>query len=162
MDLNRLNKASYIKPILDKVITYYESYSYINELNYSEIKGELNLIADINKEDAKIGSIITTNKKENLKIDAKFNRNRYYLAKLDFQEINKFGSVYFQYGYLKSEKFEDEQIYLLFKANSVNELELIVEGNDVLDYKINLKHILVVDITDLNLLREDISHLPFA
>jgi hypothetical protein len=80
---------------------------------------------------------------------------------LDFKEINNLGDIYFQYGVLKSSRIEDEQIWLVFKANDNLNLQLVIESNDALDYKINLKHLMIIDITNLKLLKNDISNLPF-
>ena len=83
------------------------------------------------------------------------------MVKLDFEEINKFGDIYFQYGVLKSNKEIDEQIYLIFKYNEDKDLKLIIEANDIFEYGVNLKHILLIDITKMHLLAEDIKYLPF-
>ena len=83
------------------------------------------------------------------------------MAKLDFEEINRFGNIYFKYGFIKSKREISDQIYLLFRANEKDNLELIIESNDVFNYELNLKHLLIIDVTKMNLLKEDIPYLPF-
>lgn len=161
VDLNNIHKITWIKPILDKVISYREGYVYNNLYKENEISYTNEDFKEYNIEKANIGSIIKTNKNIEIKLDAKFNRNTYYLVKLDFKEINRFGNIYFQYGNLKSTRIEEEQIYLLFKGQEETPLELIIEGKDIIDYKINLKHLLLIDITKMKLLKSDISTLPF-
>lgn len=83
------------------------------------------------------------------------------MAKLDFEEINRFGNIYFKYGFIKSKREITDQIYLLFKGNERDNLKLIIESNDVFNYELNLKHLLIIDVTKINLLKEDIAYLPF-
>ena len=87
--------------------------------------------------------------------------NKYYLAKLDYKEINKFGRVYLTYGVVESTYFQDEQLYLLFKGNDKNKLILNIEGCEELPYQINLKHLLLIKVGGMNLLKSDIPYLPF-
>ena len=160
VDLVYLGKSKWLKIILDRTVHYMNGYSYKNEYEISEIKPDSNDFKDLNLDDGKIGSIITVKETKEIPISAKFINNNYYLAKLDLEEINKFGNIYFKYGVIKSTKVDD-QIYILFKANDKYNLTLTVEPNDVLDYKVNLKHLLLVNITNLHLLKADIPYLPF-
>ena len=136
-------------------------YSYKNEYEITEIKRTSNDFKECNLEEAKIGSIIKTFNKVEIPLIAKFIKDNYYIVKLDYKEINKLGNVYFNYGVLKSSKIDDEQCCLLFRANGKNNLELIIEGNNILPYIVNLKHIMIIDITHLRLTQEDIGYLPF-
>lgn len=147
--------------MLDKTTHYISGYDYKNEYNISEIKPNTEDFQALELEDSKIGSIF--NKKDSNKaiINAKFIKDRYYLIKLDYKDINRFGKVYFQYGVLKSDKCDDEQCYLVFKARDNIDLSLNIEANDILPYQVNLKHIMIVDITDLKLETVDIPYLPF-
>lgn len=138
-----------------------DGYTYHNDYCISEINRDCEDFKEFNLENAKIGSIIKSLEKIEIPLTAKFIEGNYYLIKLDYKEINKFGNVYFQYGVLKSNKLDDEQCYLLFKAKEDLKLKLIIEGNDVLPYQINLKHIMIVDSTKLRMLKEDIKYLPF-
>lgn len=160
IDLNYMNKSTWLKLILDRTVHYIGGYTYENIYNTSEIKPDSIDFIEYGLEDAKIGSIISLKETKEIEISAKFIINSYYLIKLDFEEINKFGKVYFKYGVIKSVIIND-QTYLVFKADSTNKLKLILESEDVLPYQINLKHILLIDITKLNLLKADIPYIPF-
>ena len=72
-----------------------------------------------------------------------------------------FQEKYFKYGVLKSKRIEEEQIYLLFKGRENLKLDLVIDPKEKLDYKINLKHIMIIDISNMNLQKEDIPYLPF-
>lgn len=161
IDLVQQGKSTWLKSILDRTIRYRYGYAYKNLFKTSELKEDLEEFKNLNIESAKIGSIVSLKNKEIINLNAKFIRNQYYLAKLDFKEINNLGDIYFQYGVLKSSRIEDEQIWLVFKANDNLNLQLVIESNDALDYKINLKHLMIIDITNLKLLKNDISNLPF-
>lgn len=161
MDLNHMHKSTWLKWILDRTIHYMDGYTYHNDYCISEINRDCEDFKEFNLEEAKIGSIIKSLEKIEIPLTAKFIEGNYYLIKLDYKEINKFGNVYFQYGVLKSNKLDDEQCYLLFKAKEDLKLKLIIEGNDVLPYQINLKHIMIIDSTKLRMLKEDIKYLPF-
>ncbi|WP_300924529.1 hypothetical protein [uncultured Clostridium sp.] len=150
-----------MKSILDRVIKYRTGYQYYNEYYSGEITSKLNDFQNINVEKAKVGLIIKTKSNLEIPLSAKFIDGHYYLAKLNFNEINRFGNIYFKYGVLQSKKIVDDQAYLIFKANNIDSLKLNIESNDVLDYKINLRHLLIIDITKMNLLKEDIPYLPF-
>lgn len=158
VDLISQNKSSYLKPILDKVLKYQYGYSYKNLYKESEITIDNEDFS--NKEKAKIGIITSIVDKEEFKIGCDFVPNRYYLVKLDFKEVNRFGDMFFKYGVRMSTKV-GEQLWLLFKAAENKELYLIIKNNEVYEYKINLKHIMIIDITDMGLLTKDIEYLPF-
>ena len=160
VDINHLNKSTWVKGLLDKVIKFRSGYQYNNLYETSEITKDLDDFKNFNLEEAKIGSILTTKENIETELKAKFIKGNTYLAKLNYEEINKFGSIKFQYGFLKSTTIED-QIYLVFKANENNTLKLVVEAGEVLPYQINLKNILLINITPMSLLREDIPYLPF-
>ena len=161
VDLNHQKKSTWIKSILDKVLKYRIGYEYTNIYNEKEITKDIEDFKDINLEKAKIGSILSTKENIGINLNAKFIKEHYYLAKLDFEEINRFGNIYFKYGFIKSKRETSDQIYLLFRANEKDNLELIIESNDVFNYELNLKHLLIIDVTKMNLLKEDIPYLPF-
>lgn len=160
VDLIAQHKSTWLKIILDRTVNYLNGYIYDNQYEMNEIKPDCKDFIDSNLERAKIGSIIEINKDKEVNISAKFIESKYYLVKLDFEEINKFGDIYFQYGVLKSIRDKD-QLYLLIRAKKDIDLKLIFKSKELLPYKINLKHILIIDITDLNLQQEDIAYLPF-
>lgn len=158
IDLNYLHKSTWLKFILDRTVHYISGYTYQNEYKVSEIKPK---DFDIGLKDAKIGSIISTKENIEIELEAKFNDKAYYLVKLDLEEINQFGKTYFKYGVIKSTNIKD-QCYLVFRANQKDKLKIVIEANDILDYKVNLKHILLTNITKLNLLKSDIPYIPFV
>lgn len=160
-DLKHLNKSTWIKPLLDKVIHYYNGYVYNNEYHASEIKPTTTDFENLDLDSGKIGSIIKVNSSKEISLSAKFINGNYYLAKLDFEEINNLGNITFKYSSAKSVRYDNEQIYLIFKANDRDQLKLLIESNDVLDYQVNLKHIMILNITKMKLLKNDILLLPF-
>ena len=135
-------------------------YTYSNVYKDSELKPDISDFSNVELKPAKIGSIIKTKENISIELNAKFIINNYYLVKLDFKEINRLGSTYFKYGVLKSSYIDNEQCYLIFKATN-DKLILNIEGNDVLDYQVNLKHLMIIDITKMRLLKSDIPYLPF-
>ena len=134
-------------------------YSYRN-LYASELKKDLLDFKPFNLEEAKIGSIVNSFDTIQIPLTVPLITNNYYLVKLDYKEINKFGNIRIEYGLLKSTYIGDEQLYLIFKANN-NSLNIVIEPNDIISYKVNLKHILLIDITKMKLLKEDIGNLSF-
>ena len=160
IDLNYMHKSTWLKLILDRTVHFIDGYSYTNEYPISEVKSTAEDFIDCNLEAAKIGSIIKVDDKKEIELKAKFIINKYYLVKLDFEEINQLGDMYFKYGVLKSTKLKD-QLYLVFKAFDNNTLKLVLESTDVMPYKVNLKHILITNISHLKLLKTDIPYLPF-
>ena len=162
IDLNNLNKSRWLRFVLDKTIRYRYGYRYENLYENSELKKDIPDLKNVDCiEDAKIDSINKTKQKITIEINAKFMENKYYLAKLDYKEINKFGRVYLTYGVVESTYFQDEQLYLLFKGNDKNKLILNIEGCEELPYQINLKHLLLIKVGGMNLLKSDIPYLPF-
>lgn len=160
VDLIALKRSKWLKLILDRTINYCAGYSYENIYNINEIKLDANDFKELNLLPAKIGSIFKSKESKKIPITAKFINKGYYLVKLDLKEINQLGNIYFQYGVIKSVK-DNEQIYITFKYRDDIPLYLIIEPNDVLEYKVNLKHILIIDTTEIGLLREDIISLPY-
>lgn len=160
VDLNHMHKSTWLKIILDRTVDYLPGYIYNNEykeLELSEANEDFNVL---NREKGKIGLIIKEKENKEVKLSAKFIVDRYYLVKLDFEEINQLGKIYFKYGFKKSTRDKD-QIYLVFKAKENEELKLTIEPNSELPYWLNIKRIMLLDITNLNLLKEDITNLPY-
>lgn len=160
VDLNHLNKSTWTKGLLDKVLKYRAGYTYNNLFDFSELTSDVLTLNSGKLSEAKIGSILTTKDSItfNLPLDTK--KNHFYLIKLDYENINNFGKVGFRYGFLKSKDLL-EQSYIIFKATDSNIPTLNIEAGDIIEYKVNLKHLMAIDITDLNLLQEDIEKLPF-
>lgn len=160
-DLNYLGKSTWLKWILDKTIKFRNGYIYSNLYETTEILPSTQDFKDVDLIPAKVGSIIQTKENIKVKLNAKFIINHYYLIKLDYEEINKLGETFFNYNVIKSFDIDNKQCYIIFKANGDSPY-LNIQGNDVLDYQVNLKHLMIIDITNMRLLREDIPYLPFV
>ena len=156
VDLARLHKTTWLKLLLDKTIKYRAGFDYENLLEYNELKPEI-----FNLDKAKIGSIICTKDKIKFKIDAKLIKGNRYLIKLDYFPINNLGKTYLSYGIMKSTEFNGEQCYLLFRVTGDRELCLTIEPDDVLPYQVNLKHLLLIDVSNQGVELNDIPYLPF-
>ena len=50
---------------------------------------------------------------------------------------------------------------MIFKSNTTDRLKLRVTCKELLPYMFNLKHILVIDLTNLKIEEGDLKHLPF-
>ena len=162
VDLNHLNRSTWMKSILDLITKYRTGYNYTNEYPTGEITSKLKDFQDIVVDDGKVGVIVKTKTNIEIPLSVKFVNGHYYLVKVHYNEINRFGQTLIKYGIIKSRKIVEDQAYLTFKANDLDSLILSIESNDVLDYKVNLQHMLITDITKMNLLKEDIPYLPFV
>ena len=156
-DLNRLHKSTWLKFILDKTVKFRNGLSYKNVLEYSEVEPKI-----FNLEKARIGSIISTLQDKQFKIDAKLIKGKKYLIKLDYKEINNLGNINITYGIFRSVKINDEQLYLVFKADETNELIINIKPNEALPYQVNLRHIMILDVEGLGIDKDDIHYLPFV
>lgn len=146
--------------MLDYTLKYRSGYQYLNEYVNGELTEKLQNIENINVTKAKTGVILKTKENLDIEFNNNFIKNHFYLVKLDYENINDFGKIYFKYGVLKSYN-TNNQVYLIFKSNENIKLHLNIDFDDVIEYKTNLKHILISDITNINLLQEDIEYLPF-
>lgn len=160
VNLDFLNKSFWLKSILDKTLKFYNGYSYKNLYCENEITINNPDFNQLNIEQAKIGIINTIKETEKIQIKSKFIKDKYYLVKLDFEEINKYGNIYFNYGCLKSET-NNEQLYFIFKAIPNEQLFLNINNKEKFNYLINIKHLMILDITNLKLIKEDIPYLPY-
>ena len=166
LDLTYHNKDWWPRWMLNKVLDYRYGYDYDNlykngpDINVNNI--DFNL-SDVNIEEAKTGIIAHITKKSIFKLSNDLKFGRYYLLKLDYEQINKYGLIYCKYGEIISTHIDDEQLYMVFKSDSLNSnLQIILDNNYELPYLINLKRILLIDITDLRVDEDDIIHLPFV
>lgn len=163
VDLKYHHKSNWAKLILDRHLHYQLGYTYNNIYKQSEITLDNDDFISVNQiaEKANIGILTTLNTGEDwFKLNCNFNPNEYYLAKLDYEEVNNYGQIYFKYGEIISEFIDDQQIYIVFKSNG-NDLKLIMENESELKYSVNLKHILIVRLINMNIDEKDIPHIPF-
>lgn len=164
IDLNYLGKSYWTKWVLDKQLKFRQGFCYQNIYKQNEITLSNSdfQTSNLDRVQAKSGIIVTLNPtKCSTIISCNLNRDSYYLAKLDYEEINQYGQIYFKYGEILSENINKEQIYIIFKFNG-NNLHLILENDQELKYSVNLKHLLIVKLDDLNIDMGDIPHIPFV
>lgn len=161
VDIDKPNKSHVLKFMLDKYIYFKHGYTYSNLYNVSEILPESPDFVDYNLEKAKYGSIIKTLEDISIKIDtSELKLGRYYLAKLSFTEVNDIGSICFRYNKTFSTKINN-QIYIMFKKSN-DDLFLDIKANNILEYIVNIKNLLLIDLSSINLLEEDIPYLTYV
>lgn len=163
IDLISQHKAYWPKSILNRILDYRYGYDYLNEYKESEIT--------LNNKDftspytettqGQIGIIFSVPENDWFNISCNLIPNHYYLVKIDYEQINKYGDIYLKYGEHLSEALGSEQCYLTFKADSNNQLKLKIDNKEVLPYLVNLKHILIIDLENKRIEIDDVAHLPF-
>ena len=164
VDLSRQNKDWWPRWMLNKTLDYRYGYDYENLYSYgSEIKiDNPDFSSPYTKtEEAKIGILANIVENDWFRVSHNFEEDHYYLLKLDYEQINTYGDLYLLYGDITSIKIGDDQLYMIFKANAKDEIRVKLDNNEQLPYLVNLKHILLVDLTDLRIEEDDIKHLPF-
>lgn len=162
-DLVMLKKSTRLKFILDRQLDYRHGFSYQNMFMLNEVENSCLYDFDsLNLIKSDIGSIAECKPNSNIQVELEddFIEGNYYLAKIDIEDLNSLGKIYLNYNNVRSYR-DKEQVILLFKAVKDKPLLLELINEDVLDYYIKLKHILIVDITKMNLSREDVIYLPF-
>ena len=153
VDLNRLNMDTILRWKADKVVKYREESTYQNLLNYNKITVK-------NFETTENGTIVKTLAPLHIGIDYKLEKDKHYLLKISYNDVNDLGNTYIRYGVLKSVKVEN-QSYLVFKAVADKELSIDIVTNDVLPYVVNLKNILLIDLDTVTIDKEDVLFLPY-
>ena len=162
VDLYQIHKSTWLKWALDRKVFFVNGYNYINEYNCNEITRDSKDFKGIQLVEGKIGSIISAEKNISIELSSNLKENHYYLAKLDYEPINEFGRVEFKYDVIESTQIDNEQLYIIFKANNKDKLILNIISDDIISYKVNLKHMLLIDITKRKLAKNDIPYLPFV
>ena len=163
IDLNHQHKKDWPRWVLNRCLDYRYGYDYENEYHKSEITIENpDFISVYTKtKEANIGMVATVKENDWFRLSHSFKEDNYYLIKLDYSQINDYGEVYLKYGEIYSTILGKDQLYIIFKANKNDEFRLILENHEELPYLVNLKHILVVNLTHVKLEEDDIIHLPF-
>lgn len=165
VDLNRLGKSFWPKWMLNKILDYRHGYNYSNLYKQCEITIDNSDFqsAFIDVEQANIGIVSKLDSGKDDWFSITFDKvpDRWYLVKLDLCQVNKYGDVYLKYGQIVSEQLDDEQLYIVFKADEQHQVRVKMKNKEVLPYIINFKRVLVVDITDQHLEATDIPHMPF-
>ena len=163
IDLVDHNKEYWPKFTLDQILDYRYGYNYINEYKESEISITNSDFSSPYSDCKKANTGIAVKVKENDWFRINWNKipGHFYLVKLDLTEVNKYGQLYLKYGEIISEFINDDQLYIIFKSDEINELRLYVENREVLPYIINLKRLLIIDLINQIFEEDDIQHLPF-
>lgn len=163
IDLVDHNKEYWPKFTLDQILDYRYGYNYINEYKESEISITNSDFSSPYSDCKKANTGIVVKVKENDWFRINWNKipGHFYLVKLDLTEVNKYGQLYLKYGEIISEFINDDQLYIIFKSDEINELRLYVENREVLPYIINLKRLLIIDLINQIFEEDDIQHLPF-
>ena len=161
VDLNHLGKSTWLKWILDRTIFFMNGYSYTNLYSTSEIKSDSKDFQGFDLEQGKVGVIANCEQELEIPLSAVFTPGNYYLIKLDYEQINRFGEMFLTYGASKSIAYGEDQLYLVIKGDAYNQLKLKICPKDIISYKVNLKHLMIINITNMKLQKEDIPHLPF-
>lgn len=163
VDLIANNKNYWPKSILNTILDYRQGYLYENIYKESELTINNRDFSSVNTptKPAKQGLLAEVISDDWFHIQCPIKADTYYLVKLDYQELNQYGDLYLKYGNQVSIKIKD-QLYILFKGNSTERLLLYVENSEVLPYMLNLKHLLVINLTNTELTEDDIMHLPFV
>lgn len=155
-DLEKIHHIFTLRSMLDNLIHYRYGYEYSNLLPYTEIKPEI-----FNLEKAKIGSIVNTLEPIKVRLNCNLIKNKRYLIKLNFVDINQLGDIYISYGMMKSKKYNN-QLVLSFKATDKAELYLNIIPNDILPYRLNLKYIMLLNSEKVNVDNRDVLYLPYV
>lgn len=164
VDLTQIHKDWWPKQMLDKVLDYRYGYSYENEYLSSEIRiDNKDFISPYTETlNAKTGILaIVKEKRDWFKVTHNFIQDEYYLVKLDYKQINQYGETYMTYGETISEILDEEQLYIIFKANSKDELKIVLKNPENLPYLVNIKNILITNMKNLKIEKNDIRYLPF-
>lgn len=164
IDLSCHNKDWWPKHVLNKCLDFRYGYEYDNLYQYgSEIQINNPDFSSpyTNTEEAKIGILASITESDWFCVSHKFEPDHYYLLKLDYEQLNTYGNICITYGEQHSTELNGSQLFILFKANSKDEIRVTLDNKEKLPYLLNLKHILLIDLTNLKLEEDDIRHLPF-
>lgn len=162
VDLEVQHKVFWPKYVLNRTLDYRYGYSYENVYKESEISFENPDFTSPYTETTKaeIGIIAACKENDWFPITYNFKPGTTYLVKLDFEELNEYGTVNLVYGQTNSDVLHD-QLVIVFKAEQRQGLRVLLENKEVLPYLVNLKHIMIIDLTGQTLTEGDIPHLPF-
>lgn len=149
---------------LNKTLDYRYGYNYENCYSKGceiQLDNEDFTSAGTKTEQGEIGIICHVKKHDWFRLTHNFIPDRYYLIKLDFEEINNYGYISASYGETNANLIKNDQLYIIFKANASDTFKIFLDNEEELPYLINLKRILVIDLTNLKIDEDDIIHLPF-
>lgn len=170
VDIHEQRRDFWPRWMLDKVLDYRHGYIYDNLYKESEISidNEDFVSVHTDTEQAHVGIIahIVDNDWFGLTFDSVV--DNYYLVKVDIEQINCYGDIYLQYGeHISNQQDDNEQIggvqqlYMTFRADGKNRVRIKLKNEEQLEYLVNLKRVLIVDITNKHFEEKDIPHLAF-
>ena len=166
LDLSYHKKDHWPKWMLDKSIDYRRGYEYSNlyaKGSNIQVDNPDFISSKTKIESAKTGIIAHVTQADSFMIPYDFKTNHYYLLKLDFEELNKYGTIAAKYGEISSMQLTDNQFYMLFKTDLFSSyLYITVNNSEALPYLVNIKRLLLIDITDARIDADDLIHLPFV
>lgn len=164
IDLITQNKEFWPIWMLNKVLDYRYGYDYENlykECNIS-LDNEDFISPYTKTEEAKDGIIAYVKDEDWFKISFPMIKGNWYLVKLDLEQINNYGDLYLSYGEKVScSSYNQEQLYLPFVADGTQQVIIKMKNYEPLDYIVNFKRVLVIDLTNKSFEEQDIPHLAF-
>ena len=155
VDLKAINKENWLKHFLDSTLYFKHGYYFKNMLYLSDLKLE-----DTETIVAKQGFVISTLEPLETIIDLNLTNNRIYLIKINYVEGNDVGKTFLKYGNKYSDN-TDNQAFMVFRYKDSLKMTLNIIPNNIINYIVNIRNILLIDVTDLNLDAEDIPYLPY-
>lgn len=163
IDLTKQNKSYWPLYVLNNVLDYRYGYDYTNMYHESEITFDNTDFHSpfSNVEQGKCGIIVTTQDSDWFEISLQFKQGTQYLVKLDYSEVNDFGQLQFNYGSHTSQQLTPDQLYMVFRGDASSKLRLNISTKELLPYIVNIKHLLIIEMTHQKIEEDDLKHLPF-
>lgn len=164
VDLSYHDKDWWPKWMLNKTLDYRYGYDYSNIYNYGAeftLSNTHPLELPNYLEEGNVGILAHIKNDTSILIKHDFKKDHYYLLKLDYEQVNNYGDILATYGEINSVNIDNSQLYIIFKADTHNLLHLILKNSIELSYIVNLKRLLLVDLSDMCIDLDDIPHLPF-
>ena len=167
LDLTTHDKTWWPKFALNSLLEYQYGYDYENlypeGAQFKSSNKDFKSAQDISLDTAKVGVIACVEKTATVRLNVPFSLDRKYLLKLDYEELNEYGTIQCRYGHMYSKQLNSNLLYLTFTHYSNRDKLYLEFTNDYqLPYLINLKRILFIDITDLEVDFDDVAQLPFT
>lgn len=164
IDLSEQGKELWSKWILDRTIDYRYGFDYDNLYCQSEITLDNQDFSSpyTTIEKANVGVIATITESDWFNISIPMEKGRWYLVKVDLEQINQFGDVYLQYGEKTSEYVGcGDQLFIHFVCDGNHNVKVHLKNQEQLAYLVNFKRVLAIDMTNKVIEEKDVPHLPF-
>lgn len=159
VNLNYYNIDRWPKWILDKRLKFMAGYNYTNKLKFIDFKNQLSKY--ISYEEIHDGMYVSVNNNIDIPLELDLEKDRYYLVKILFEDINNLGSINLKYGFSESSNKSKSQRYLVFKENNLDKIQVQLKCFYPLPYKVFLKGILVIPLNKISLQKDDIERLVY-